>query len=87
MGGLIESTDQAMFLDPAIRNWVLFPITVIMVLVGVFRHQLTILMTGQPPKPDIKDIRQGKALMRGQMLAQNNSYIPTAAFLERKKYL
>ncbi|KAJ2508481.1 hypothetical protein GGI11_006073 [Coemansia sp. RSA 2049] len=87
MGGLIESTDQTMFLDPAIRNWVLFPITVIMVLVGVFRHQLTILMTGQPAKPDIKEIRQGKALMRGHTLAQNNPYIPTAAFIERKKYL
>ncbi|KAJ1671461.1 hypothetical protein IWW47_006098, partial [Coemansia sp. RSA 2052] len=80
-------TDQAMFLDPAIRDWVLFPITVIMVLVGVFRHQLTILMTGEPPKPDIKDIRQGKALMRGQLLAQNNSYISAPAFVERKKYL
>ncbi|KAJ1823560.1 hypothetical protein IWW37_000369 [Coemansia sp. RSA 2050] len=87
MSGLVESTDQAMFLDPAIRDWVLFPITVIMVLVGVFRHQLTILMTGEPPKPDIKDIRQGKALMRGQMLAQNNSYISAPAFVERKKYL
>ncbi|KAJ2326662.1 hypothetical protein GGI00_004685, partial [Coemansia sp. RSA 2681] len=70
-----------------IRDWVLFPITVIMVLVGVFRHQLTILMTGEPPKPDIKDIRQGKALMRGQLLAQNNSYISAPAFVERKKYL
>ncbi|KAJ1892991.1 hypothetical protein LPJ66_006021, partial [Kickxella alabastrina] len=76
-----------MFLDPAIRDWVLFPITLIMVLVGVFRHQLTILMTGEPPKPDVKDIRQGKALMRGQILAQNKSYIPAAAFIERKRYL
>ncbi|KAI8324317.1 transmembrane protein [Martensiomyces pterosporus] len=88
MSGLADNTtDQAMFLDPAIRDWVLFPITVIMVLVGVFRHQLTILMTGEPPKPELKDIRQGKALMRGQLLAQNNSYIPTPAFIERKKYL
>ncbi|KAJ2791119.1 hypothetical protein H4R20_006905 [Coemansia guatemalensis] len=87
MGALAEGIDQEMFLDPEIRNWVLFPITVIMVLVGVFRHQITILMTGDPPKPEIKDIRQGKALMRGQLLAQNNSYIPAAAFAERKRYL
>ncbi|KAJ2722271.1 hypothetical protein GGI07_003417 [Coemansia sp. Benny D115] len=86
-GGLTDSTDQAMFLDPAIRDWVLFPITVIMVLVGVFRHQLTILMTGEPPKPDVKEIRQGKALVRGQMLAQNKAFIPGPAFAERKKYL
>ncbi|KAJ2594673.1 hypothetical protein FB645_001377 [Coemansia sp. IMI 203386] len=85
--GLVESTDQTMFLDPAIRDWVLFPITVIMVLVGVFRHQLTILMTGEPPKADTKDLRQGKALMRGQVLAQNKSYIPASAFVERKQYL
>ncbi|KAJ2777068.1 hypothetical protein GGI15_004630 [Coemansia interrupta] len=84
---MADGTEQAMFLDPAIRDWVLFPITVIMVLVGVFRHQLTILMTGEPPKPEPKDIRQGKALMRGQILAQNNSYIPLSAFAERKKYL
>ncbi|KAJ2634533.1 hypothetical protein IW137_004385, partial [Coemansia sp. RSA 1287] len=87
MSGLAESTEQVMFLDPAIRNWVLFPITVIMVLVGVFRHQLTILMTGEPPKPDIRDIRQAKALIRGQILAQSNSYIPLSSFTERKKFL
>ncbi|KAI9479882.1 hypothetical protein LPJ55_001123 [Coemansia sp. RSA 990] len=87
MSGLAESTDQTMFLDPEIRNWVLFPITIIMVLVGIFRHQLTILMAGEPPKPDIKDIRQGKALMRGQTLAQSNSYIPASAFANRKAYL
>ncbi|KAJ2159559.1 hypothetical protein GGF46_002921 [Coemansia sp. RSA 552] len=83
----VDGTDQAMFLDPAIRNWVLFPITVIMVLVGIFRHQITIIMTGEPPKPGLKDVRQGKALMRGQTLAQCNAYIPPAAFAERKQYL
>ncbi|KAJ2779197.1 hypothetical protein H4R18_004142 [Coemansia javaensis] len=87
MGGFGEGTDQEMFLDPAIRNWVLFPITVIMVLVGVFRHQLTILMAGDPPKPDARDVRQAKALLRGQLLAQNNAYIPAAAFGERRRYL
>ncbi|KAJ1936998.1 hypothetical protein FBU59_004885 [Linderina macrospora] len=87
MSGSLETMEQTMFLDPAIRDWVLFPITIIMVLVGVFRHQLTILMTGDPPKPELKDIRQGKALIRAQLLAQNNAYVPTSAFVERKKYL
>ncbi|KAJ2767393.1 hypothetical protein IWQ57_003964 [Coemansia nantahalensis] len=44
-------------------------------------------MAGEPPKPDAKDVRQGKALMRGQILAQNSAYIPAAALAARKQYL
>ncbi|KAJ1915974.1 hypothetical protein H4219_004035 [Mycoemilia scoparia] len=83
----LDSFEQTMFLDPAIRNWVLFPIMIIMILVGILRHQLTIIMSGEPPKPDIKEIRQGKALMRAQALLSHCSYIPISAVEARKRYL
>jgi ER membrane protein complex subunit 3 len=41
-------------LDPQIRDWVLVPIMVVMVLIGVLRHYLTLLISsgggGKPQK-------------------------------------
>jgi len=37
-----------LYLDPSIRDWVLIPIMVVMVLIGVLRHYLTIIFTEKP---------------------------------------
>ena len=42
----------------AIRDWVLIPIMIVMVLVGVLRHHITMLLTGEPKKPQVKAIRE-----------------------------
>ena len=46
-----------MHLDPAIRDWVLFPIMVVMILVGVLRHLASVLMQSRP-KTLVKGIRE-----------------------------
>jgi hypothetical protein len=48
---------QSMHLDPAIRDWVLFPIMVVMILVGVLRHLASSLLQSRP-KTTIKGIRE-----------------------------
>ncbi|CDS12677.1 hypothetical protein LRAMOSA04863 [Lichtheimia ramosa] len=79
--------DSQMILDPAIRDWVLIPIMIVMVLVGVLRHHITMLLTGQPKKPQIKAVRESKALLRGFRLRAFGDHIPPYAFTGRKSYL
>lgn len=45
-------------LDTAIRDWVLVPLSVVMVLIGVLRHFVTKLMRSNP-NPDLKAVREG----------------------------
>ncbi|CAG8596379.1 14493_t:CDS:2 [Funneliformis caledonium] len=83
---LVES--QALYLDPAIRDWVLIPIMVVMVLVGIFRDQVTLLIgSTSGKKAGIKAIRETKALTRGVTLRNYGNNIPSSSFLIRKNYL
>ncbi|KAI8147735.1 integral membrane protein DUF106-domain-containing protein [Fennellomyces sp. T-0311] len=76
--------DSQMLLDPAIRDWVLIPIMIVMVLVGILRHHITMLLTGQPKKPQVKAIRESKALLRGMRLRTFGNHVPAHAFSSRK---
>ncbi|KAF9114922.1 ER membrane complex subunit 3 [Mortierella sp. AM989] len=78
---------QAMLLDPAIRDWVLLPIMLVMVLVGVVRHQVTVLLNGTPRKADLKSARETKGLQRGAILRAFGSHVPQHAFEARKAYI
>ena len=42
----------------AIRDWGLIPIMIVMVLVGIVRHQVTVLLNGTPKKADLKSARE-----------------------------
>ncbi|CAO3618726.1 unnamed protein product [Cunninghamella blakesleeana] len=79
--------DTSIILDPAIRDWVLIPIMIVMVLVGILRHHITMLLTGAPKKPQLKAIRESKALLRGMRLRTFGNNIPFHAFSSRKNYL
>ncbi|RHZ49031.1 hypothetical protein Glove_535g50 [Diversispora epigaea] len=80
---------QSLYLDPAIRDWVLIPIMVVMVLVGVLRDQITVLLGGgaSTKKATLKAIRESKVLMRGAALRNYGNHIPPSSFLNRKNYL
>eukprot|EP00850_Spirogloea_muscicola_P006777 SM000032S12161 [mRNA] locus=s32:790445:792459:- [translate_table: standard] len=72
-------------LDTAIRDWVLLPLTVVMVLIGVLRHLVTKLMHSDPPV-DPKALREGQIVLRARMLRSNAGYIPGKAFRLRRHY-
>ncbi|KAI9255521.1 integral membrane protein DUF106-domain-containing protein [Sporodiniella umbellata] len=78
---------QRMILDPAIRDWVLIPVMVVMVLVGILRHHITMLITGVPKTPQPKAIRESKALLRAMRLRTLGNMIPQHAFIARKTFL
>ncbi|CAB4384679.1 unnamed protein product [Rhizophagus irregularis] len=79
---------QALYLDPEIRDWVLIPIMVVMVLVGIFRDQVTVLIGGGTgKKPGLKAIRETKALTRGVTLRNYGNHIQNNSFFIRKTFL
>ncbi|KAK2069670.1 hypothetical protein P8C59_004227 [Phyllachora maydis] len=51
--------------DPQLFYWILFPITVVMILTGVLRHYVTVLMATAPKRLNQKAIREQRSLMRG----------------------
>jgi len=67
-----------LYLDPQIRNWVLFPITLVMILVGLLRHYVTILLSSSPKAQSAAAIREQRALLRSQILraSSKNSNLP-----------
>eukprot|EP00752_Nemacystus_decipiens_P017082 g15299.t1 len=40
---------EHLVLDPAIRNWVVFPLMLMVILVGVLRHYITALLKAEKP--------------------------------------
>lgn len=79
--------DQPLFLDPSIRDWVLIPITITMILVGLLRHYVTQLVASSPKKATLAAVREQRALARGQILRANANYLTRAAFDDRKAHL
>ncbi|KAI0243656.1 hypothetical protein L0F63_002958 [Massospora cicadina] len=74
-----------MVLDPAIRDWVLVPIMVVMVLVGVLRHQVTSLLTATPPRPTLKGLREAQALARCSLLLSHGDHLIYSKFNARRE--
>ena len=72
-------------LDPAIRDWVLIPIVIIMFLMGILRNNVTKMMRKETP-PNITQVMHNNQLMRSRRLRANAAYIPHAAFAGRKNY-
>ena len=49
---------EDLVLDTAIRNWVLIPLSVVMVLIGVLRYFVSKLMRSSQ-NPDLKIVKEG----------------------------
>ncbi|KAK4057667.1 hypothetical protein OIO90_001315 [Microbotryomycetes sp. JL221] len=78
---------QDLVLDPAIRDWVLLPLTAIMLLSGLIRHYVALLMHTPGKKQELKAIREQRALARGALLRNNASHLDPAAFNAFKTHL
>lgn len=79
--------EQVLLLDPAIARWVLIPITICMLLVGLARHYLVTLINS-PNKPLARGaLREQRALMRGQLLRSNGRHLTRSDFEARREWL
>jgi hypothetical protein len=72
-------------LDPAIRDWVLIPIVVIMFLMGILRNNV-MKMLRKDTAPQRAQVQQNNQLMRSRRLRANAGFIPSSAFAARKQF-
>jgi hypothetical protein len=54
----MTASTQSLFLDPALRDWVLLPIFVVMIMVGILRHYATLLLQSSPKPESLKALRE-----------------------------
>ena len=96
---VMPGSTQSLFLDPALRDWVLLPIFVVMIMVGILRHYATELLKSSPKSESLKSIREKYplnhpfffkfcrlALARAQLLRMNAHHVPPSSFENRKKF-
>ncbi|EMD40634.1 hypothetical protein CERSUDRAFT_111214 [Gelatoporia subvermispora B] len=72
----MSNSNVSLYLDPQIRDWVLFPITLVMILVGVLRHYVVLLLQNPPKKVPRAAIREQRALVRSQILRATSAESP-----------
>ncbi|MFS7904981.1 putative integral membrane protein EMC3/TMCO1 [Helianthus anomalus] len=89
---------EELVLDTAIRDWVLIPLSVVMVLIGILRYFVSKLMrTSQlPDSKIIKEgfvqfcisscLKPGQVVIRARNLRAAANFIPVKAFRARKVY-
>ncbi|KAL4371788.1 hypothetical protein AHAS_Ahas06G0200800 [Arachis hypogaea] len=76
---------EDLVLDTAIRDWVLIPLSVVMVLIGVLRYFVSKLMRSSQT-PDVKIVKEGQMMLRARNLRAGANFIPAKAFRARKIY-
>ncbi|XP_078443402.1 ER membrane protein complex subunit-like protein (Protein of unknown function DUF106, transmembrane) [Wolffia australiana] len=76
---------EDLVLDTAIRDWVLIPLSVVMVLIGVLRFFVSKLMHS-PQSPDQKVVKDGQVIIRAGFLRAGANFIPPKSFYSRRTY-
>jgi hypothetical protein len=76
---------EDLVLDTAIRDWVLIPLSVVMVLIGVLRYFVSKLMRSTQT-PDAKIIKEGQVIIRARNLRASANFIPPKSFRARRAY-
>lgn len=72
-------------LDPALRTWVLIPISLATLLMGLIRRNLTIFATKEP-STNIFKVRDTNRLKRSVNLRRNSAYLSEAQLEARRFY-
>eukprot|EP00474_Spongospora_subterranea_P002112 CRZ02570.1 hypothetical protein [Spongospora subterranea] len=80
--GLDQNT--VLSLDPRIRDYVLLPICVFVIMQGILRHFVSILLQTQPRKPKRNEIRHGELLRRAKLFRNNSQFLNENAFQSRR---
>ncbi|EMG47292.1 hypothetical protein G210_2406 [Candida maltosa Xu316] len=74
-----------LLLDPQLKYWVLLPISLAMVLVGLLRSNITYLLQPQPKLESYKNLRE-QFLHRARCFRENNRVLSSQDFEIRKNY-
>jgi len=87
---LVSGTPETeLLLDPSIRDWVVLPMVLMLVLVGMGRAYVQQLIRSDPviAEKDLSEIRYKQTAMASARLRQNGHFIGDKAFRRRRQYL
>ncbi|KAK8114646.1 hypothetical protein PG999_006715 [Apiospora kogelbergensis] len=73
--------------DPQLFYWILFPITVVMILTGILRHYASVLMASPPKKVDQPSLKEQRSLMHGVAVRSNSHALSAPSFKARREFL
>ncbi|KAG6362246.1 hypothetical protein INS49_010476 [Diaporthe citri] len=78
---------QTIHRDPQLFYWILFPITVVMVLTGILRHYATVLLATTPKAQELRAIREQRSLGHGIQVRSNFHVLSRRSFNVRRDAL
>src|ERR1044072_7121041 len=80
--------EDLLILDPAIRDWVVIPLVLMVILVGLGRNYSQILLKSTPviTESDLQEIRCKRILQQVLRLRMNGRFLNSDAFQRRKAY-
>ncbi|KAH7026484.1 integral membrane protein DUF106-domain-containing protein [Microdochium trichocladiopsis] len=84
---MAELPAQTINRDPQLFYWILLPITVVMILTGILRHYVTVMLASAPKKPDVKTMKEQRALLHGIAARSNFHALSAPSFRARRDYL
>ncbi|MCJ1246183.1 ER membrane complex subunit 3 [Trapelia coarctata] len=84
---MADAMTQTIHRDPALFYWILFPISIVMILTGILRHYATTLLTSTPKKLTLPTLREQRSLLRGINTRTNAAQLSPAAFTSRRDFL
>lgn len=76
--------EQSIPRDPALFYWVLFPITIVMILTGILRHYAAVLMNSSPKPPSAAVLREQRNLIHGSNVRQHANVLSPVSFEARR---
>ncbi len=84
-----NNISEVLLLDSSIRDWVVFPLLFMVVLVGMGRHYVSQLIKSEVKitAKDMNEIRYKNTLMMSNRLRTRSGFISDQAFNKRKMYL
>lgn len=84
-----EAIRDDLLLDKSIRDWVIFPIIIMLVLVGMGRHYTHALLKSDPiiSESSVNEMRFKQTLMYANVLRSNGHVLSEKAFNSRKTHL
>lgn len=76
-----------LIIDPALKYWVLLPISLALILFAVLRHTVNTLLSPTPKLQPLVKTREQEHLRRAALFKQNFSALPKAGFESRQFHI
>ncbi|KAL2114439.1 hypothetical protein VUR80DRAFT_7127 [Thermomyces stellatus] len=84
---MAQIADQMIHRDPQLLYWILFPITIVMILTGILRHYAAAFFAQPPKQLEKPAMREQRGLLHGTSVKNNFHVLSRRSFEARRDYL